>query len=159
MVVSVTGMDSLSDRAAKMREALQKSQTITDNVVSILGSFDSRLSALETAMRPTQVPISPLFILCKDHFLFGSHEVDCNYRNLGFLMFQGEPRRRPFKIESTFLFWFSNVKTQIFFFEAFSLVFRVCLIRTGSGHYCLAIVIFYIVSRFCCLISWNLEEN
>ncbi|KAF2296449.1 hypothetical protein GH714_038072 [Hevea brasiliensis] len=55
MVVSVTGMDSLGDRAAKMREALQKSQTITDNVVSILGSFDSRLSALETAMRPTQI--------------------------------------------------------------------------------------------------------
>lgn len=51
----VVGMDSLSDRAATMREALQKSQTITDNVVSILGSFDSRLSALETAMRPTQV--------------------------------------------------------------------------------------------------------
>ncbi|EEF45760.1 protein binding protein, putative [Ricinus communis] len=38
-----------------MRESLQKSQTITDNVVSILGSFDSRLSALETAMRPTQI--------------------------------------------------------------------------------------------------------
>ncbi|KDP22763.1 hypothetical protein JCGZ_01980 [Jatropha curcas] len=55
MVVAVMGMDSLSERAAKMREALQKSQTITDNVVSILGSFDSRLSALETAMRPTQI--------------------------------------------------------------------------------------------------------
>ncbi|KAJ8900002.1 hypothetical protein K2173_024113 [Erythroxylum novogranatense] len=55
MVVVVTAMDSLSERAAKMREALQKSQTITDNVVSILGSFDSRLSALETAMRPTQI--------------------------------------------------------------------------------------------------------
>uniref|UniRef100_A0A2P2M181 Exocyst subunit Exo70 family protein n=1 Tax=Rhizophora mucronata TaxID=61149 RepID=A0A2P2M181_RHIMU len=50
------GMDSsLSERALKMREALQKSQTITDTVVSILGSFDSRLSILETAMRPTQV--------------------------------------------------------------------------------------------------------
>ncbi|OVA07131.1 Exocyst complex protein Exo70 [Macleaya cordata] len=38
-----------------MRESLQKSQTITDNMVSILGSFDHRLSALETAMRPTQI--------------------------------------------------------------------------------------------------------
>lgn len=58
MVVVVTGLESLSlsDKAAKMRESLQKSQTITDNVVSILGSFDHRLSALETAMRPTQVP-------------------------------------------------------------------------------------------------------
>ncbi|PKI43021.1 hypothetical protein CRG98_036599 [Punica granatum] len=37
-----------------MRESLQKSQTITDNMVSILGSFDHRLSALESAMRPTQ---------------------------------------------------------------------------------------------------------
>ncbi|XP_022746854.1 exocyst complex component EXO70A1-like [Durio zibethinus] len=55
MGIAVVGMDSLSERAAMMREALQKSQTITDNVVSILGSFDSRLSALETAMRPTQI--------------------------------------------------------------------------------------------------------
>ncbi|XP_022742852.1 exocyst complex component EXO70A1-like isoform X2 [Durio zibethinus] len=54
MGISVVGMDSLSERASMMREALQKSQTITENVVSILGSFDSRLSALETAMRPTQ---------------------------------------------------------------------------------------------------------
>lgn len=46
---------SLSEKAAKMRESLQKSQTITDNVVTILGSFDHRLSALETAMRPTQI--------------------------------------------------------------------------------------------------------
>lgn len=49
------GDDFLRERAAKMRESLQKSQTITDNVVTILGSFDHRLSALETAMRPTQV--------------------------------------------------------------------------------------------------------
>ncbi|CAN1297935.1 Exocyst complex component EXO70A1 [Linum perenne] len=49
------GVDSLSDRAAKMKEALLKSQTISDKVVSILGSFDSRLSVLESAMRPTQI--------------------------------------------------------------------------------------------------------
>ncbi|KAL8538879.1 hypothetical protein ACS0TY_000762 [Phlomoides rotata] len=49
------GVDMLSDRAAHMREALVKSQSITDNMVSILGSFDHRLSALETAMRPTQI--------------------------------------------------------------------------------------------------------
>lgn len=48
-------VDSLSERAAKMREAVQKSQSITENMVSILGSFDHRLSALETAMRPTQI--------------------------------------------------------------------------------------------------------
>ncbi|XP_059457337.1 exocyst complex component EXO70A1-like [Corylus avellana] len=55
MGVAVVGTDSLSERAAKMRESLQKSQTITDSVVTILGSFDHRLSVLETAMRPTQI--------------------------------------------------------------------------------------------------------
>lgn len=45
----------LKERAAFMKESLEKSQTITDQVVSILGSFDHRLSALETAMRPTQI--------------------------------------------------------------------------------------------------------
>lgn len=69
--------DSLSVRAAMMRESLQKSQTITDNVVSILGSFDHRLSALETAMRPTQVRSSSsssshLFIICLIERSFGS---------------------------------------------------------------------------------------
>ncbi|CAH9135029.1 unnamed protein product [Cuscuta epithymum] len=47
-------MEILKDRASFMRESLHKSQTITDNMVAILGSFDHRLSALETAMRPTQ---------------------------------------------------------------------------------------------------------
>ncbi|KAK7391541.1 hypothetical protein VNO78_19957 [Psophocarpus tetragonolobus] len=55
MGIAVAGVDFLSDKAAMMRESLQKSQTITDNVVTILGSFDHRLSALETAMRPTQI--------------------------------------------------------------------------------------------------------
>lgn len=53
--VVAAGADTLSERAAQMREALVKSQSITDNMVSILGSFDHRLSALETAMRPTQL--------------------------------------------------------------------------------------------------------
>ncbi|PON43334.1 Exocyst complex protein [Parasponia andersonii] len=48
-------MEALSERAASIRESLQKSQTITDSMVAILGSFDHRLSALETAMRPTQI--------------------------------------------------------------------------------------------------------
>ncbi|XP_048236123.1 exocyst complex component EXO70A1 isoform X1 [Ricinus communis] len=48
-------MIALQERAAFMKESLQKSQTITDSMVSILGSFDQRLSALETAMRPTQI--------------------------------------------------------------------------------------------------------
>ncbi|KAH1036945.1 hypothetical protein AAZX31_20G181100 [Glycine max] len=55
MGIAVGGVDLLSEKAAMMRECLQKSETITDNVVTILGSFDHRLSALETAMRPTQI--------------------------------------------------------------------------------------------------------
>lgn len=60
-------MQALSERAAFMRESLQKSQTITDNMVAILGSFDHRLSALETAMRPTQVALflSPVWFTRK----------------------------------------------------------------------------------------------
>ncbi|KAJ4823745.1 hypothetical protein Tsubulata_005567 [Turnera subulata] len=48
-------MVALRERAEFVRESLQKSQTVTDNMVVILGSFDHRLSALETAMRPTQI--------------------------------------------------------------------------------------------------------
>ncbi|XVE96303.1 hypothetical protein REPUB_Repub02eG0209600 [Reevesia pubescens] len=48
-------MEALRERASLVRESLQKSQTITESMVSILGSFDHRLSALETAMRPTQI--------------------------------------------------------------------------------------------------------
>lgn len=54
-MVAVGDGDSLRERAIRMREALLKSQTITDNMVTVLGSFDHRLSALDTAMRPTQV--------------------------------------------------------------------------------------------------------
>ncbi|XVE61404.1 hypothetical protein DITRI_Ditri06bG0036900 [Diplodiscus trichospermus] len=48
-------MEALRKRAVLVGESLQKSQTITESMVSILGSFDHRLSALETAMRPTQI--------------------------------------------------------------------------------------------------------
>ncbi|CAN1790069.1 hypothetical protein LINPERHAP1_LOCUS18695 [Linum perenne] len=48
-------MMSLAYRAEFMKEASEKSQSITDSMVSILGSFNHRLSALEIAMRPTQI--------------------------------------------------------------------------------------------------------
>lgn len=67
-------MTALRDKASLVRESLQKSQTITESMVSILGSFDHRLSSLETAMRPTQVsslyflqlpqPLSSFSIFC-----------------------------------------------------------------------------------------------
>ncbi|XP_078432043.1 exocyst complex component EXO70A1-like [Wolffia australiana] len=49
------GVEALSRQASTLRESLLKSQNNTDAMVSILGSFDRRLSALETTMRPTQV--------------------------------------------------------------------------------------------------------
>jgi len=51
----------LAARAQFMRESMGKSQSITDSMISILGSFDHRLSALETSMRPTQVEILHCF--------------------------------------------------------------------------------------------------
>lgn len=47
-------LQTLRGRTASMRESLQKNQNITDKIVSILGSFDHRLSSLDSAMRPTQ---------------------------------------------------------------------------------------------------------
>nr|GLL24675.1 exocyst complex component EXO70A1-like isoform X1 [Ipomoea trifida] len=48
-------MGTPEERAALIRELIHKSQTTTDSMVTILGSFDHRLSALQTAMRPTQI--------------------------------------------------------------------------------------------------------
>ncbi|XP_031499625.1 exocyst complex component EXO70A1-like [Nymphaea colorata] len=58
-------LDSLRERAAFMRESLQKSQAVTESMVTILGSFDHRLSALESDMRPMQV---------KTHAIRRAHE-------------------------------------------------------------------------------------
>ncbi|XP_076883412.1 exocyst complex component EXO70A1-like [Bidens hawaiensis] len=58
-------METLRDRATTMKDCLARSQTITDSMTSILGSFDLRLSALETAMRPTQI---------KTHSMRQAHE-------------------------------------------------------------------------------------
>ncbi|WOL11871.1 exocyst complex component EXO70A1-like isoform X2 [Canna indica] len=48
-------IDTLSRRASLLKESLEKSQSNTESMVTILGSFDHRLSALEAAMRPIQV--------------------------------------------------------------------------------------------------------
>ncbi|KAJ7556873.1 hypothetical protein O6H91_05G102600 [Diphasiastrum complanatum] len=54
-MAALRDVPSLLAQAELIRESLAKSQIITDNMVEILGSFDHRLSSLETAMRPTQV--------------------------------------------------------------------------------------------------------
>ncbi|KAG8088996.1 hypothetical protein GUJ93_ZPchr0011g27771 [Zizania palustris] len=48
-------MEALARWATMLRDSLQRSQGNTEGMVTILGSFDHRLSALEAAMRPTQV--------------------------------------------------------------------------------------------------------
>ena len=60
-------MEALTRRAAMLRDSLQKSQGNTDGMVAILGSFDHRLSALEAAMRPTQVRRLPPPPPCSSH--------------------------------------------------------------------------------------------
>ncbi|XP_051113690.1 exocyst complex component EXO70A1-like [Andrographis paniculata] len=66
-------IEILNDRAALMRGSLAKAQSITENMVVILGSFDHRLSALETAMRPTQL---------KTHSIRRAHEnIDKTLKN------------------------------------------------------------------------------
>jgi hypothetical protein len=55
-------VEMLQARAQFMRESLGKSQSVTESMISILGSFDHRLSTLESAMRPTQVLLSPILM-------------------------------------------------------------------------------------------------
>jgi len=54
----------LMSRSKLMYESMRKSQVLTDSIVNILGSFDRRLSSLETDMRPMQVSIPILIPLC-----------------------------------------------------------------------------------------------
>lgn len=62
-------VEMLQARAQFMRESLGKSQSVTETMISILGSFDNRLSSLETAMRPTQVRVIPFDFYPYDWFL------------------------------------------------------------------------------------------
>lgn len=58
-------VELLQARALFMRASLRQSHTVTHSMISILGSFDQRLSSLETAMRPTQVrPLLPALLPC-----------------------------------------------------------------------------------------------
>ncbi|KAJ3671389.1 hypothetical protein LUZ60_007468 [Juncus effusus] len=54
-VMPQAATETLTIKAALLRDSLHKSKTNTDSMVAILGSFDHRLSALEAAMRPTQL--------------------------------------------------------------------------------------------------------
>ncbi|KAL9227742.1 hypothetical protein vseg_003394 [Gypsophila vaccaria] len=54
-ITAMSSTETLGERVVFMKESLSKSQIITESMVTILGSFDHRLSSLETAMRPTQI--------------------------------------------------------------------------------------------------------
>ena len=96
------GMDALSERAAMMRESVQKSQTISDSIVSILGSFDHRLSALETAMRPTQVRLS-LYRSLLFHFIARMHVLPIFRRILDLVIYLCKASRFIFFLLFLFL--------------------------------------------------------
>ncbi|RLN30398.1 hypothetical protein C2845_PM05G05020 [Panicum miliaceum] len=49
------GMEALSRQASALREALERSGENTQGMVAALGSFDSRVSAIEASIRPAQV--------------------------------------------------------------------------------------------------------
>ncbi|KMZ68727.1 Exocyst complex component EXO70A1 [Zostera marina] len=54
LLIPAAGRETMSDRASFLRGSLIESQTNTQGVVTILGSFDDRLSHLDAVMRPTQ---------------------------------------------------------------------------------------------------------
>jgi len=49
------GMEALSRQVSALREALEQSEENTQGMVAALGSFDSRVSAIEASIRPAQV--------------------------------------------------------------------------------------------------------
>jgi hypothetical protein len=48
-------VERLVMKSAFVKESLARSDTMTAEMINILGSFDEQLSSLEAAMRPTQV--------------------------------------------------------------------------------------------------------
>ncbi|KMZ73546.1 Exocyst complex component EXO70A1 [Zostera marina] len=79
-------IEILSQKAIFLRESLQKSQANTDEMVAILGSFDNRLSALEEAMRPTQV---------RTHAIRTAHEtIDKTIKSAHFILEQYDLSRK-----------------------------------------------------------------
>ncbi|CAN6330609.1 unnamed protein product [Urochloa humidicola] len=49
------GMDALARQVRELRVALERSEENTEGMVAALGSFDSRVSAIEASVRPLQV--------------------------------------------------------------------------------------------------------
>lgn len=79
--------ESLAGRAVILRDSLYKSQFVTDKMVENLGSFDHRLSNLESAMRPTQV-------WCESHLSWSEFRLPPHpfSDSEGFWILNGDPQ-------------------------------------------------------------------
>lgn len=54
----------VESQADKLRHVLGRSKTVSEEMITILNTFDERLSMLETAMRPIQVMLGRLGLAC-----------------------------------------------------------------------------------------------
>ncbi|CAI7917521.1 unnamed protein product [Closterium sp. NIES-53] len=55
VVISAAEVRRLNTQAGQLREVLGKSKAVSEEMITILNTFDTRLTNLETAMRPIQV--------------------------------------------------------------------------------------------------------
>ncbi|XP_020582775.1 exocyst complex component EXO70A1-like [Phalaenopsis equestris] len=79
-------IEDLTEKTSFLRESLHKSQAITETMVTILGSFDHRLSSLEAAMRPTQV---------RTHAIRRAHEnIDKTLKSADVILAQFDLKRK-----------------------------------------------------------------
>ncbi|CAI7804716.1 unnamed protein product [Closterium sp. NIES-53] len=54
VVISAAEVRRLNTQAGQLREVLGKSKAVSEEMITILNTFDTRLTNLETAMRPIQ---------------------------------------------------------------------------------------------------------
>ncbi|KAJ1695859.1 hypothetical protein LUZ63_012557 [Rhynchospora breviuscula] len=83
-------MEALTQRTEFLRESLEKSKILTETMVAKLGSFDSRLSALDSAMRPIQA---------RTHAVRTAHEnIDKTLRSADVILSQFDKTHEAEKI-------------------------------------------------------------
>ncbi|KAJ4786527.1 Exocyst subunit exo70 family protein A1 [Rhynchospora pubera] len=83
-------MEALRQRTEFLRESLEKSKILTETMVAKLGSFDSRLSTLDSAMRPIQA---------RTHAVRTAHEnIDKTLRSADVILSQFDKTHEAEKI-------------------------------------------------------------
>ncbi|KAJ4804647.1 Exocyst subunit exo70 family protein A1 [Rhynchospora pubera] len=87
---SRSAMEALRQRTEFLRESLEKSKILTETMVAKLGSFDSRLSTLDSAMRPIQA---------RTHAVRTAHEnIDKTLRSADVILSQFDKTHEAEKI-------------------------------------------------------------